>query len=85
MGNNGIIRINDYDKSFGASIGINTSECVSWGVDGDKPLVCPITSEEDFDRYGVDMNEYPEIKQMKVGDKIALDHDYEGVYLMKVA
>lgn len=83
--NNKFLEINDYSKSFGAYIGINTSECASWGVNGDKPYICSITSEEEFDRYGIDLNEYPEIKQMKVGDKIAIDHDYEGVYLMKVA
>ena len=42
------IEINKYNKEFGAYLVINTTECESWAVNGDKPLIHSVTSAEDF-------------------------------------
>lgn len=71
-------------KYFGAFVIVNTSECAEWAINS-SPFVHSLTSEEDFDKLGVDVSEYPNIPYMKVGEMIKLDHEYNGVYLMRVA
>lgn len=82
------IEINKYDKQFGAYLVINTSECESWAMDGDKPLINSVTSAKDFIKLGIEVEtDGKPFKDLKIGEKVnSLDFggDYEGVYIMRV-
>ncbi len=77
------LEINVEKKYFGAFVVINTSECSEWATSS-SPFIHTITSEEEFEKLGIDVDEYP-IPSMKVGEMMKLNHDYNGVYLMRVA
>jgi len=74
------IEIKDFDrKGFGAFLCINTTECETWAVGGDKPMIISVTTKEDLERMGWG-DEYID---MKVGE-VRQSEDYEGCYLMRV-
>ena len=82
------IEISDYDKTFGAYLVINTSECESWAVEGEKPLIHSVTSAEEFMNLGLEVStEGKPFTDLKIGDKVSdieYGGDYEGVYVMRV-
>lgn len=82
------IEINKYNKKFGAYLVINTTECESWAVNGDKPLVHSVTSAEDFMKLGLEVTtDGKPFTDLKIGEKVSdldFDGDYEGVYIMRV-
>ena len=82
------IEISDYDKTFGAYLVINTSECESWAVEGEKPLIHSVTSAEEFMNLGLEVaTDGRPFSEMKIGDKVSdieYGGDYEGVYVMRV-
>lgn len=82
------IEISDYDKTFGAYLVINTSECESWAVNGENPLIHVVKCAEDFMNLGFEVStEGKPFTDLKVGEKVCdLDFggDYEGVYVMRV-
>ena len=82
------LEIKKYDKNFGAYLVINTSECESWAVDGDKPLIHEVTSAEDFMNLGLEVStDGRPFTELKIGEKVSdfdLGGDYEGVYVMRV-
>lgn len=82
------IEIKEYDKKFGAYIVINSSECESWAVDGDKPLIQEVTCAEDFMNLGLEVaTDGRPFTDLKVGEMVAdvvYGGDYEGVYIMRV-
>lgn len=83
------IEISKYNKDFGAYLAINTSECESWAIDGEKPLIHTVTSAEEFLKLGLNVStDGKPFTDLKVGEKISdfdLGGDYEGVYVMRVA
>ncbi len=83
------LEISKYDKKFGAYLVINTSECESWAMDGEKPLVHSVTSADDFIKLGLEVTtDGKPFTDLKIGEKVSdyeLDGDYEGVYVMRVA
>ena len=82
------IEINKYNKKFGAYLVINTTECESWAVNGDKPLVHSVTSAEDFMKLGLEVTtDGKPFTDLKIGEKVSdldFDGEYEGVYIMRV-
>lgn len=82
------IEITDYDKSFGVYLVINSSECASWAVNGENPLIHVVKSAEEFMNLGLEVaTDGRPFSEMKVGDKVSdIDYggDYEGVYIMRV-
>lgn len=82
------IEISKYNKDFGAYLVINTSECETWAVDGEKPLIHTVTSAEEFLKLGLKVaTDGRPFTDLKVGEKISdfdLGGDYEGVYIMRV-
>jgi hypothetical protein len=82
------LEIKKYDKNFGAYLVINTSECESWAVNGDKPLIHEVTSAEDFINLGLtDTTDGRPFTDLKIGEKVSdleFGGDYEGVYVMRV-
>ena len=84
----GIIEIKEYNKQFGAYLVINTSECESWAVDGENPLIHSVTSAEQFMELGLEVTtDGKPFTDLKIGEKVSdLDFggDYEGVYIMRV-
>ena len=82
------IEIKEYDKQFGAYLVINTSECESWAVDGEKPLIYSVTSAEDFMKLGFEVaTDGRPFTDLKIGEKVSgleFGGDYEGVYIMRV-
>ena len=83
------LEISKYDKKFGAYLVINTSECESWAMDGEKPLVHSVTSADEFIKLGLEVTtDGKPFTDLKIGEKVSdydLDGDYEGVYVMRVA
>ena len=82
------LEIKECNKKFGAYLVINTSECESWAVDGEKPLVHSVTSAEDFMKLGLEVAaDGRPFTDLKIGEKVA-DIDfggpYEGIYVMRV-
>jgi hypothetical protein len=84
----GIIEIKEYNKKFGAYLVINTSECESWAVDGENPLIHSVTSAEQFMELGLEVaTDGRPFTDLKIGEMVRdLDFggDYEGVYVMRV-
>ena len=84
----GIIEIKEYNKKFGAYLVINTSECESWAVDGENPLIHSVTSAKEFIELGIEVaTDGRPFTDLKIGEKVSdLDFggDYEGVYIMRV-
>lgn len=82
------IEINKYDKQFGAYLVINTSECESWAVNGENPLIHSVTCAEDFMKLGLEVaTDGRPFTDLKVGEKVSdieFGGDYEGVYVMRV-
>jgi hypothetical protein len=82
------LEIKKYNKNFGAYLVINTSECESWAVNGDKPLVHVVKSAEDFMNLGLEVStDGRPFTDLKVGEKVSdyeFGGDYEGVYVMRV-
>jgi hypothetical protein len=82
------LEIKKYDKNFGAYLVINTSECESWAVDGDKPLIHVVRSAEEFMNLGLEVaTDGRPFTDLKVGEKVSdyeFGGDYEGVYVMRV-
>lgn len=82
------IEIKEYNKQFGAYLVINTSECESWAVDGEKPLILSVTSAEDFMKLGLEVaTDGRPFTDLKIGEKVSdleFGGDYEGVYIMRV-
>ena len=82
------LEIKEYNKNFGAYIVINTSECESWAVDGDKPLIHVVRSAEDFMNLGLEVatdgRPFTDQKKKKKVADIDFGGDYEGVYVMRV-
>jgi hypothetical protein len=72
------MEIKNFDKSFGAFICVNTTECASW-CDCENPLVQKATSREELDRLGWD----EDVTDMKVGE-VRESSDFVGAYLMRV-
>lgn len=83
------LEISKYDKQFGAYLVISTSECESWAMDGEKPLVHSVTSADEFIKLGLEVTtDGKPFTDLKIGEKVSdyeLDGDYEGVYVMRVA
>jgi hypothetical protein len=84
----GIIEFKEYNKQFGAYLVISTSECESWAVDGDKPLIHSVTSAEQFMKLGFKVaTDGKPFTDLKIGEKVSdidFGGDYEGVYIMRV-
>lgn len=82
------LEIKEYDKNFGAYLVINTSECESQAVDGDKPLIHVVRSAEDFMNLCLEVaTDGRPFTDLKIGEKVAdidFGGDYEGVYVMRV-
>lgn len=82
------IEINKYNKQFGAYLVINTSECESWAVDGENPLIHSVTSAEDFINLGLEVTtDGKPFTDLKIGEKVSdidFGGNYEGVYIMRV-
>lgn len=82
------IEIKEYNKQFGAYLVINTSECESWAVDGEKPLIHSVTSAKDFIKLGFEIaTDGKPFTDLKIGEKVSdleFGGDYEGVYIMRV-
>ena len=82
------IEIKEYNKQFGAYLVINTSECESWAVDGEKSLIHSVTSAEDFMNLGLEVaTDGRPFTDLKIGEKVSdleFGGDYEGVYIMRV-
>lgn len=82
------IEIKEYNKQFGAYLVINTTECESWAVDGEKPLIHSVTSAEDFMNLGIEVaTDGKPFTDLKIGEKVSdieFGGDYEGVYIMRV-
>ena len=82
------IEIKEYSKQFGAYLVINSSECESWAVDGEKPLIHSVTSAEDFMKLGLEVaTDGRPFTGLKIGEKVSdleFGGDYEGVYIMRV-
>ena len=82
------IEIKEYNKQFGAYLVINTSECESWAVDGEEPLIHSVTSAEDFMNLGFEVaTDGRPFTDLKIGEKVSdleFGGDYEGVYIMRV-
>ena len=82
------IEIKEYNKQFGAYLVINTSECETWAVDGEKPLIRSVTSAEDFMNLGIEVaTDGKPFTDLKIGEKVSdieFGGDYEGVYIMRV-
>lgn len=82
------MEINNYNKNFGAYIVINTSECESWAVNGENPLIHSVTSAEEFMNLGLEVStDGKPFTDLKVGEKVSdleFGGDYEGVYVMRV-
>lgn len=83
------LEIKEYDKKFGAYLVINTSECESWAMDGEKPLVHSVTSADEFIKLGLEVTtDGKPFTDLKIGEKVSdyeFGGDYEGVYVMRVA
>ena len=73
------MEITNFDKSFGAFICINTTECSNWACDPCNPMVQKATSREELDHLGWD----EDVTDMKVGE-VRESKDFEGAYLMRV-
>ena len=82
------LEIKEYDKKFGAYLVINTSECESWAVDGEKPLIHSVTSAKQFIELGLEVaTDGRPFTDLKIGEKVSdleFGGDYEGVYVMRV-
>ena len=82
------IEISKYNKQFGAYLEINSSECESWAVDGEKPLIHSVTSAEDFIKLGFEIaTDGKPFTDLKIGENVSdleFGGDYEGVYIMRV-
>ena len=82
------IEIKEYNKQFGAYLVISTSECESWAVDGEKPIIYSVTSAEDFMKLGLEVaTDGRPFTDLKIGEKVScleFGGDYEGVYIMRV-
>ena len=82
------IEIKEYNKQFGAYLVINSSECESWAVDGEKPLIHSVTSAEDLMKLGLEVaTDGRPFTDLKIGEKVSdleFGGDYEGVYIMRV-
>ena len=82
------IEIKEYNKQFGAYLVINSSECESWAVDGEKPLIHSVTSAKDFINLGLEVaTDGRPFTDLKIGEKVSdleFGGDYEGVYIMRV-
>lgn len=83
------MEISNYDKNFGVYLVINTSECETWAVNGENPLIQSVTSAAEFMNLGLEVaTDGRPFTELKVGEKVSdLDFggDYEGVYIMRVA
>ena len=65
------IEIKEYNKQFGAYLVINTSECESWAVDGEKPLIHSVTSAEDFMKLGLEVaTDGRPFTDLKIGEQL---------------
>ena len=82
------IDIKEYNKQFGAYTVITTSECESWAVDGEKPLIHSVTSAKDFINLGLEVaTDGRPFTNLKIGEKVSAFEfgcEYEGVYIMRV-
>lgn len=82
------LEIKEYDKKFGSYLVINTSECESWAVEGERPLVHVVRSAEDFMNLGLEVaTDGRPFTDLKIGEKVSdleFGGDYEGVYVMRV-
>lgn len=68
------------EKAF---IAIGTKDIETWAIEGSKPFVIPLTTKEDFDRFGIDSDEYDMCCQLEIG-QMTNDFDYLGVYVMRI-
>ena len=82
------IEINKYNKEFGAYLVINTTECESWAVNGDKPLIHSVTSAEDFMNLGLEVaTDGRPFTDLKIGEKVSdleFGGEKENMYIMRV-
>jgi hypothetical protein len=82
------LEVKNFDKNFGVYLVINTTECESWAVEGDKPLIHVVRSAEEFMNLGLEVStDGRPFTDLKVGEKVSdyeFGGDYEGVYVMRV-
>ena len=82
------IEIKEYNKQFGAYLVINTSDCETWAVDREHPLIHSVTSAQHFMNLGIEVaTDGKPFTDLKIGEKVSdieFGGDYEGVYIMRV-